>query len=152
MTLRPGHDEDLPALAALEEEAFGADAWSAATLGELVSAAGRRLLVAERDGEVVGYVLTALAGDFADLLRIAVAASARREGVASMLVDAAVLAAAADGADRMLLEVSEANAGAQAFYRRRGFTEIDRRPGYYRDGSAALVMLRELPAPERMDP
>lgn len=150
--LRPGRDEDLPALAALEQEAFGADAWSATTLGELVSAAGRRLLVAERDGAVVGYALTALAGDFADLLRIAVAVDARRTGLASELVAAAGRASAGDGADRMLLEVSEANTGAHAFYLRAGFAEIDRRPGYYRDGSAALVMLRELPAPERMDP
>jgi ribosomal-protein-alanine N-acetyltransferase len=40
----------------------------------------------------------------------------------------------------MLLEVSEHNEAALAFYRQRGFVEIDRRPRYYRDGAAAIVM------------
>ena len=31
-----------------------------------------------------------------------------------------------------------------AFYAAHGFTEIDRRPRYYRDGSDALVLQRDL--------
>ncbi|QCC77971.1 ribosomal protein S18-alanine N-acetyltransferase [Nocardioides daphniae] len=152
MSLRAYEASDLPALVALERDAFADDAWSADALAELVATEGRRLVVEERDGAVVGYVLTGLAGDFVDLLRIAVTPTARRGGVASRVLDAAVQAAAGDGADRMLLEVSEANTGAHAFYLRHGFAEIDRHAGYYRDGSTALVMMRELPTPERMDP
>ena len=44
----------------------------------------------------------------------------------------------------MLLEVSAANAGAIAFYEAHGFARIDVRRRYYRDGSDAVVMLREL--------
>ncbi len=40
----------------------------------------------------------------------------------------------------MLLEVSARNGGALAFYAAAGFTEIDRRHRYYRDGSDAVVM------------
>ena len=36
------------------------------------------------------------------------------------------------GADRLLLEVRENNAGAIGFYAAHGFVEIDRRPRYYR--------------------
>jgi ribosomal protein S18 acetylase RimI-like enzyme len=43
---------------------------------------------------------------------------------------------------RVLLEVSARNDGALAFYATEGFTEIDRRPAYYRDGSDAVVMQR----------
>jgi [ribosomal protein S18]-alanine N-acetyltransferase len=44
--------------------------------------------------------------------------------------------------------VREDNAAALAFYLARGFAEIDRRPGYYRDGGTAVVMCRPIrPAP-----
>ena len=52
--------------------------------------------------------------------------------------------AKAGGADRMLLEVSAANSNALGFYAAAGFTEIDRRPRYYKDGSDAIVMRRSL--------
>ena len=44
----------------------------------------------------------------------------------------------------MLLEVSAANGSAIAFYTAEGFAEIDRRRRYYRDGSDALVLRRQL--------
>ena len=78
--------------------------------------------------------------DVAELQRIAVDAQHRRGGVASALLDACVGAARAGGANRLLLEVREDNAGALAFYAARGFTEVDRRPRYYRDGATAVVM------------
>ena len=53
-------------------------------------------------------------------------------------------AARADGAERMLLEVSAANAAAVAFYDAQGFARIDVRRRYYRDGSDALVLARPL--------
>ena len=46
------------------------------------------------------------------------------------------------GADRLLLEVREDNAGALAFYEDQGFSEIDRRRRYYRDGATAVVLRR----------
>jgi ribosomal-protein-alanine N-acetyltransferase len=56
-------------------------------------------------------------------------------------------AAGAGGADRVLLEVREDNAGARAFYAARGFVEVDRRRRYYRDGATAVVLLRDLGGP-----
>lgn len=140
----------LDALAALEAELFE-DAWDAVTLADLVAGYGRHLHVARGAGsandEVAGYVLTQVLGDFVDLLRIGVASSARRGGVALALHSAAAASAGADGAERVLLEVSEANTGARAFYDRLGYVEIDRRPGYYRDGSDALVLECRLDRP-----
>ena len=65
-------------------------------------------------------------------------------GLARSLLTAALADAADSGADRMLLEVSADNPGALAFYAAAGFTEIDRRRGYYRDGADAVVMQRPL--------
>ena len=143
-TLRPATPADLPELAGLEERLFGVDAWGAESLAADLAAPGRWWCVAEREGRVVGYAALAVAGDVADLLRIGVEPAARRTGAASLLVDAASTAARERGADRLLLEVSDANGGAVAFYAARGFTQIDVRPAYYRDRSAALVLRRGL--------
>jgi ribosomal-protein-alanine N-acetyltransferase len=142
--VRTATTADLDDVAALESDNLGVDAWSENLLAE--GLAGRlptiHYLVAEVDDVVVGHAVTSLAGDIAELQRIAVTPAARRTGVASDLLEAAV--ALAGGADRMLLEVRADNAGALAFYAARGFVEVDRRPRYYRDGSPAVVMRRSL--------
>ena len=133
---------DVDAVAALEAEVFGADAWSAASVAEELTGPGRQALVAVDDaGAVCGYVVVLVAGDVADLQRVAVTPVLRRRGVAS-----ALLAGCDVGAGRMLLEVRADNAAALAFYARHGFAEIARRRRYYTDGSDAVVMQREVRA------
>ena len=133
MNVRPATAADVDALAGLESDLFGADAWSRASVGAEVTAG--RVLVAD-DGGIAGYVVTLAAGDVLDLMRIAVRPDRRRHGLAHTLLEAA------STDRRMLLEVSERNVGAIAFYAAEGFTEIARRDRYYRDGSAAVVMER----------
>lgn len=155
--IRRATDRDVARVAALEAEVFGVDAWSRASVASEVSGAGRVFVVdvegagagdadgdGDGDGDAVlrGYAVAIVSPDFVDLARIAVAPSLRRTGLASALLDA--LLAQAGGADRMLLEVSAANAGALAFYERHDFTRIDVRARYYADGSDAVVMLRPL--------
>jgi ribosomal-protein-alanine N-acetyltransferase len=133
---------DVPSVVRLEEECLGPDAWSEGLVREGVC--GRlptvTYLVAEADGVVVGHAVTSAAGDIAELQRIAVDEGLRRTGVASALLTGVVEAAARTEADRLLLEVREDNRGAIAFYARQGFTEIDRRPRYYADGTTAVVL------------
>jgi len=144
--VRAAAEADLDAVVASEQANLGADAWSAGLLAEGV--AGRvphtSYLVAEvggaTGGQVVGHAVVSVVVDVAELQRIAVDVDHRRGGVASALLDACVVAARAGGADRLLLEVREDNAGALGFYAARGFTEVDRRPRYYRDGATAVVM------------
>ena len=133
MSLRPATAADVDALAALEADLFDADAWTPASVEAEVTAG--RVLVAD-DAGLSGYVVTLAAGDVLDLMRIAVRQDRRRHGLAHALLEAA------STDRRMLLEVSERNAGAIAFYAAEGFTEIARRDRYYRDGSAAVVMER----------
>ena len=146
MTIRPARPADVPAVAALEAANLGGDAWSAALVAEGVE--GRlptvSYLVAEAAGRVVGHAVASVVGDIAELQRIAVDAAHRRGGLATALLDAVVETARAGGADRLLLEVREDNAGALAFYAARGFVEVDRRRRYYRDGATAVVMRRSL--------
>jgi ribosomal-protein-alanine N-acetyltransferase len=142
--VRPAREADVDAIARSEADNLGADAWSAGLVAEGV--AGRlptvHYLVAEAEGRVVGHAVASLAGDVAELQRIAVAAGVRRRGVAGALLDAVVALAADGGADRLLLEVREDNDAALRFYATQGFTELDRRPRYYRDGATAAVLER----------
>jgi [ribosomal protein S18]-alanine N-acetyltransferase len=147
--LRPGTPTDAPAVAALEVELFGPDAWSATSVLEELEGPGRHALLAVEDagaaaGPVVGYAVTRQAADVVDLQRIAVHPIRRRAGLATLLLAEASATARERGADRMLLEVSAANTAALGFYAGAGFVEIDRRRGYYRDGTDAVVMERSL--------
>jgi [ribosomal protein S18]-alanine N-acetyltransferase len=138
--------EDTGAVATLEQAALGTDAWSPALLAEGLE--GRLptmlYLVATAEDDVVGYAAASMVADLAELQRIAVAASHRRTGVASGLLARVEQEALTRHADRLLLEVREDNHDACAFYAVRGFTEIDRRPRYYADGTTAVILVKDL--------
>jgi ribosomal-protein-alanine N-acetyltransferase len=144
VTIRPATGDDTAAVAALDRELFGPDGWSDGQVEEEIAGSHRAAWVDEDGNGLTGYVMTRTVGEIADLQRIAVRPGHRRAGRARALLAAALERAGADGAGRMLLEVSAANAGALAFYAAEGFVEIDRRRRYYRDGSDAVVMAREL--------
>lgn len=140
--VRPATPADAAAIAALEAENLGRDAWSPGLVeqgvcGELPTV---HYLVAEVGGQVAGYAAASIVADIAELQRVAVTPTHRRSGLATALLDAVVAAARAEGADRLLLEVREDNHDALAFYADRSFAEIDRRRRYYRDGATAIVL------------
>jgi [ribosomal protein S18]-alanine N-acetyltransferase len=137
-SIRPATDADVDAVAALEVEIFGTDAWSPASVRAEVAAASRQCFVAVDDGEIRGYVVVRDAGDVADLQRIAVTPPMRRRGLGARLLRHCDVSAH----ERTLLEVRADNVAAIGFYRREGFTEIARRRAYYADGSDAVVMQR----------
>lgn len=142
MTVRAATPADLHALIALEQECEGADAWSEALLSGGLSGTLPTVhyLVAEGDAGVVGYAVLSCVDDIAELQRIGVTGTHRRAGVASRLLDEALVLSRREGAQRLLLEVREENSAALAMYAGRGFVEIDRRRRYYRDGATAIVM------------
>jgi ribosomal-protein-alanine acetyltransferase len=141
-TTRPAAAADVAAIVALEADSFPLDPWSENLVGEGVGGALPTVtyVVAEQDGEFAGYAVLSVVDVDAELQRIAVPEELRRSGVATALL-AAVRAAAADGgAERLLLEVRQDNLAALLFYERHGFSELGRRPRYYRDGTDALVL------------
>jgi ribosomal-protein-alanine N-acetyltransferase len=137
--------DDADAVAALERDALGPDAWSHGLVVEGVS--GRvptTLYLVAGDDEITAYAAVSIVADLAELQRIAVAATHRRTGLASGLLARVEQEALTRHADQLLLEVREDNHVACAFYAARGFTEIDRRPRYYADGTTAVILLKDL--------
>ncbi|MDH2413563.1 ribosomal protein S18-alanine N-acetyltransferase [Nocardioides sp. CER19] len=146
MTVRPATTADVEEIAQLELESFPGDAWTADYLR--IAAEGGMptvlLLVAEHDGAIVGHAIVSIVYEIAELQRIAVGSAYRRQGHARALLDHAVATATDEGAERLLLEVRETNEPALAFYASAGFVEIDRRPRYYRDGTAGIILVLPL--------
>ncbi len=144
--IRAATAADADAIARLEEECLGPDAWSrglveAGVGGDVPTV---HYWVIEDDDEVAAYAAASIVADIAELQRIAVRPFARRRGHATALLAAVVDRAIGGRADRLLLEVREANTEALAFYAASGFVEVDRRARYYRDGTTAVVMRRAL--------
>jgi len=95
-----------------------------------------------------GFILSRRGGDEAEILSVAVAGARRGRGVGRALLDLHLRRLAGLGARAVFLEVDEHNESACRLYRRAGFHEVGRRPGYYREGrdrpANALVLRRDL--------
>lgn len=138
---RPATPADGEAVTAIETTCFGAAAWSRSLVdGEI---AGDRHVVLVTD-DLVGYGAISLAGETADLDRIAVLPDSRGLGLAGGLLADLVDRARDLGAGRMLLEVAADNVAAIGLYEAHGFDTISTRRGYYPGGVDALVMELEI--------
>lgn len=132
-------------LARLHAECFTVPRpWSAAEFSGLLDGPGVFLLTEGDAGFLLGR---AVAGE-AELLTVAVAPAARRQGLGARLVARFLAEATARGAGSAFLEVAAGNSAARSVYEAAGFAEAGRRRGYYRgaDGRAedALVLTKPL--------
>ncbi|GAC1371340.1 MAG: ribosomal protein S18-alanine N-acetyltransferase [Pseudarthrobacter sp.] len=137
--------EDVPAVNALEQRLFPADAWPLEMfLAELSQPETRRYLVAECGGDIVGYAGLMCIEPIADVQTIAVVPEFEGRGIGSALLTRLIEEARRRRAADVLLEVREDNPRAQQLYVRFGFEQIHVRRKYYRDGVDALIMRLQL--------
>ncbi len=133
-------------MAALHGACFPDRPWSADEIAALL-ARPTTCCVTDPDGRAMA--VAQVIPDEAEILTIAVAPDARRDGRGTRLLARLRAAATHRGAARLFLEVAEDNPGARALYARDGFVETGRRAGYYRraDGTRidALILSRPLP-------
>ena len=78
--------------------------------------------VAEKDGKIVGAIITGSDGRRGYIYHTAVSSDQRRQGIASKLVDAAMSALENIGIIKVALVVFDRNAEGNAFWERAGFT------------------------------
>lgn len=154
MTLRPAEPHDAEALAAFVEQVPGAPHWPAYVYASLSCNPAKLVLVLEREEGLAGYVIAALippAPFEAELEAIGVAPRFQRLGHGGALLAAMLKWAAAQGADRVLLEVRASNLAAQQLYRAHGFVLCGRRSSYYTDPVEDAVLMERtgdcMPAP-----
>lgn len=82
--------------------------------------------------KLAAFIIVSIAADQAEILTIATAKTARRQGLGRGLIDRAIEQLREQGTAELFLEVAEDNVAALALYREVGFQPIGRRPGYYR--------------------
>ena len=143
--LRDAVVDDVPHLLALEAM-FSGDRLSARQLRHHVSSSRARLRIVESPEMLAGYALLLFrrGSRIARLYSIAVDPTQRGAGLGAALLDDAVHGALQADCDTLRLEVREDNLGAIALYRRAGFREFGKLPGYYEDGGLALRFERRL--------
>jgi len=98
--------------------------------------------------KTVGFSVSRIAADEAEILSIAVAQSHRGRGLSNKLLLTHLGHLAGRGVRRVFLEVEENNQPARRLYERAGFAVVGRRERYYRQAGAeplnALLMRRDL--------
>jgi ribosomal protein S18 acetylase RimI-like enzyme len=130
--IRSARDEDEPELARLDRATWSSvvSPAPAPAHGEPFFAAGREqedVLVAQADGEVVGYVLVSHGhpipshAHVMDLRGLAVSPSHQGAGIGRRLVDAALTECARRGARRVRSQVLATNPASLAVHRALGF-------------------------------
>lgn len=137
----PAVDADEEALVVLEANSFRDRSWGANSVRKSFAVPGVAILLAGKDRTApAGFVIWRDLGGEAEILSLGVSPADQQQGVGRALVAGLADAAKAAGAARIFLEVDAGNCAAIALYRRAGFAQSGRRPGYYRDGADAVLM------------
>jgi ribosomal-protein-alanine N-acetyltransferase len=134
---------DVRAVHALEQRCFPSP-WRKEFFESEIMNDGRFNLVARREGVIIGYLFAMWFADEMHVNKIAVDASARRQGIALALMQRCTGFAIEQGVTSISLEVRQSNDEAQQFYTFLGFEAEYVRKGYYPDGESAVVMMKEL--------
>ena len=135
---------DLDEVMAIERTAYRFP-WSSGFFLQELRVACARSILAEIDGQVVGYVLFWVLPGALDVHNVAVHSEYRRAGIASILMQQVVAEARRQSINRVTLEVRVSNMPAQRLYASIGFVHTGLRKGYYSDnGEDALTMVLEL--------
>ena len=136
------NERHVPQIAELEKLCF-ADPWSERSVASELENPYALWLVACKDDRVVGYVGSQSAIDEADMMNIAVHPDFRRLGIAEQLVVALCGRLSEKDIHALMLEVRASNEPAKALYQKLGFTQVGRRPNYYRNPKEDALILRK---------
>ncbi len=89
------------------------------------------MLVAQEDGEILGYQCTYVSFDEGELTNIAVKKSARGKGVGAHLIRCLQEKAKESGVERIVLEARVTNEAAISLYQKMGFVNLGIRKNLY---------------------
>ncbi len=118
--------------------------WVAQRVTAHIHGRDSNVLGAWHAGRLVGFAIMRFYAERAHLNLIAVQPSVRRLGIGRYLVEWQEQVARTGGLPVVSLEVRANNPGAQAFYRRLGYRQIEHLPGYYQGREAAIRMSHDL--------
>jgi ribosomal-protein-alanine N-acetyltransferase len=142
--IRVMESSDIAAVLEIERRCIEAPQWGEAVWQRLLEETDpglRRLMVAENEACVVGYVVTGGVANAAEIESVAVVATVRRQGIGKALCREAMRWAATHGAVTMELEVRASSVGARDLYVSLGFIEQGVRKAYYKAPTEDAVLM-----------
>jgi [ribosomal protein S18]-alanine N-acetyltransferase len=134
ITIVEGDAADIAAIMPVMDDAFDpafGENWTAAQCLSALAMPDCRLLIAKAENIVAGFTMSRWVLDMEELLMIGVSIAWQRQNIGTMLLDAVVDYARADGRQKLFLEVRDGNV-AHDFYLASGFLPIGRRKQYYK--------------------
>lgn len=145
--LSEASSRDAAAIAALHSASFQRG-WSEQEVDGLLLDGHVIAHRATASGKLVGFIMSRLIEDEAEMLSVAVATRQQGRGLARNLLTLHLRRLAGLGAHVVFLEVDEQNQAAIKLYDRAGFREVSRRPNYYHSAAGkpanALILRRAL--------
>jgi len=145
--VEPAGLRDAPALAQIHGASFHRG-WGESEFDSMLTERNTLVHRLRIGRKVVGFAVSRMAADEAEILSIAVAESHRGRGLSHTLLLTHLGHLAGRGVRTVFLEVEENNQPARRLYERAGFTVVGRRERYYRQSGGeplnALLMRRDL--------
>lgn len=145
--VEPASPRDAARLAQLHGESFHRG-WGEAEFEAMLGERNTLLHRLRIGRKIIGFAVSRLAADEAEILSIALAASHRGRGLSRQLLLTHLGHLAGRGVRSVFLEVEENNQPARRLYERAGFTVVGRRERYYQQANGeqlnALLMRRDL--------
>ena len=144
IVIRPMTKDDVEDVYKVEEDCF-VDPWSKESIRKELKNDLARYLVAEIDGEIVGYVGVWFVVDEGHITNVAVHSNYRGKKIGDKLVKEMVELCRQSNIVAMTLEVRVSNIVAQNLYKKYGFKMGGIRKEYYSDNKEdAIIMWNQL--------
>lgn len=147
---RPMQEDDLDDVMRIEQASF-TDYWSREDMERELHKPPTQAgyVVAEDDGEVIGYAGFWQVLDEAQITNIAVREDRRGQGVGRELIRTLEKDCASRGAAVVILECRAGNTPALHLYKKAGFTEAGVRKRYYENPTEdAVIFTKEIASPD----
>ena len=129
-------------IAQLEKQCFS-DPWSENSISSELHNKLSLWVVAMDGDHLAGYVGSQSVMGWSDMMNLAVDPAYRRKGIAENLVTDLIYRLKENQVTCLTLEVRVSNDPAISLYKKLGFIEIGRRPGYYHSPKEDAFILRK---------
>lgn len=106
-----------------------------------------KIIVAENDGKVIGFIDFLITFNSATIMQVAVTSKFRGQGIATKLLEEMINSFPKeidDLVENVTLEVRESNVAAKNLYLKNGYEVVVTKKNYYKDGENAIYMLKRL--------
>ena len=142
MEIKRMNRQHVSQVAALEQICFSAP-WSEKSIAGELDNPLSLWLVCEEEDTVLGYVGSQTVLGETDMMNVAVSPEARRKGIAQGLILTLEDELKLLGSHCLTLEVRASNIPAITLYEKLDFSQVGRRPNYYRNPKEDALILRK---------